>query len=343
MTRLLLTGASGYLGAELLPHILGLPDLEVYALVRSDAQAEALSGMGIIPVRFDLTDQAAIINSVEENTITVVFHLADAFNFAPAEAFINGLASVKAKTSQPVHFLHTSGAKIFSSHAGIHRRLCDDEDIYTVQKTTEPAYAFMKTPVETCTSIHELGDSLGVNTYIFVPPMVYGPRSGFGNKISIQYVDIIRIALQLRTVYQVADPFFEWPSCHVQDVASLYALIAKAIHEKKTIPHGRKDGYFFAVNGEYKWKDLYQGIANSLASRSLIDSNALSTPTDDDLERMAEVLGKGPKPLVDISVGGSCALTASNGAALGWTPQYGVDHLLSTIDAEVQFILDNLK
>ncbi len=38
--------------------------------------------------------------------VTVVFHLADAFNFAPAEAFLNGLASVKAKTGQAVHFLH---------------------------------------------------------------------------------------------------------------------------------------------------------------------------------------------------------------------------------------------
>lgn len=36
--------------------------------------------------------------------------------------------------------------------------------------------------------------------------MVYGPRAGFGNKISKQYVDIVRVSLVLRAVYQVADP-----------------------------------------------------------------------------------------------------------------------------------------
>ncbi|KAF8919597.1 hypothetical protein CPB85DRAFT_1277252, partial [Mucidula mucida] len=342
MTKLLLTGASGYLGGELLPRLLELPGLDIYALVRSDIQEQTFSAMGVKIVRFDLMDKAAVINSVEENEISVVVHSANAFSFVPAEAFIHGLAAVKAKTGKPVHFVHTSGAKVFSSHTGVRRRLSDDEDVYTIQKTTKPAEAFMKTPVETCTSIYELGEALGVQTYIFVPPMVYGPRAGFGNKISKQYVDIVRVSLVLRAVYQVADPEYAWPQCHLQDVTALHFLIVKSIVEGKDIPYGKKNGYYFAVNGEFKWKDLYQGIATALASRGLVDSDTLRIPKDEDIEAMAKALGNAPKALVDVAVGGSCALTAANGVNLGWKPQYAVNYLLSTFDAEVQFILENL-
>ncbi len=54
------------------------------------------------------------------------------------------------------------------------------------------------------TSILELGDVLGVRTYVYVPPMVYGPGEGFGNKISIQFVGIVQIGLTLKRIYQVA-------------------------------------------------------------------------------------------------------------------------------------------
>ncbi|KAK0458021.1 NAD-P-binding protein [Desarmillaria tabescens] len=342
MTRLLITGASGYLGGTLLNDLINIPNVEIYALVRTESQASAVRSLGVRPVEFDLMNQTVIQKAVEELELTIVLHLADAFSFVPPEAFIRGLATVKQKTGENVHFVHTSGAKIFSSHTGINQRLNDTDDVYATQKTTKSPIPLMQTPVDTVTSILELGDELGVRTYIYVPPMVYGPGEGFGNKISIQFVGIVRVGLALRRVYQVANDTDEWPLCHIKDVTTLYMALASAILEGKDVPHGKQGGYYFAVNNEFSWKKLYESIAASLAKRGLVDDTAVIKPSAEDYDRIAQVQG-GPREVVDISIAGRCALTGDNGKRLGWVPKYDVDHLYSVIDEEVEFILRHLK
>lgn len=43
----------------------------------------------------------------------------------------------------------------------------------------------------------------GVRSYIFIPCVVYGPGEGFGNRISIQTVAIVKAALKAKRVYRV--------------------------------------------------------------------------------------------------------------------------------------------
>jgi Na+-transporting NADH:ubiquinone oxidoreductase subunit NqrE len=51
----------------------------------------------------------------------------------------------------------------------------------------------------------EAGQEHGVSTYIYIPCIVYGQGSGFGNQISIQTVAIVRAAKALRRVCKVDD------------------------------------------------------------------------------------------------------------------------------------------
>jgi Na+-transporting NADH:ubiquinone oxidoreductase subunit NqrE len=46
----------------------------------------------------------------------------------------------------------------------------------------------------------EAGEKHGVSTYIYIPCIVYGEGSGFGNRISIQTVAIVKAAKALRQV-----------------------------------------------------------------------------------------------------------------------------------------------
>lgn len=48
--------------------------------------------------------------------------------------------------------------------------------------------------LETNSNIVELGEKLGVQTYIFAPCIVYGESATFGNKISIQTKAIVQAA-----------------------------------------------------------------------------------------------------------------------------------------------------
>jgi Na+-transporting NADH:ubiquinone oxidoreductase subunit NqrE len=53
--------------------------------------------------------------------------------------------------------------------------------------------------------IIETAEQYGVRSYIFIPCIVYGPGEGFGNKISIQTVAVVKAAKALGRVYDVND------------------------------------------------------------------------------------------------------------------------------------------
>jgi len=109
--NILLTGASGYLGGDLLA---GLSDANLppygtlYALVRTPEQAKAVEQHGAKPLIFDVKDEASVRDAVLENEITVVFFLIDATSAVSQELFIKALGEMKKKTGSDVHFLHVS-------------------------------------------------------------------------------------------------------------------------------------------------------------------------------------------------------------------------------------------
>lgn len=109
--NILITGASGYFGGTLLARWAdaGLTGyIKLYALVRSDEQAEAVKQYGAEPLLFSPRDEAAVKNAVLQNRITIVLYLIDAFQSIGQEYFIKALAELKRQTGQDVHFLHVS-------------------------------------------------------------------------------------------------------------------------------------------------------------------------------------------------------------------------------------------
>lgn len=61
----------------------------------------------------------------------------------------------------------------------------------------------MAKAISTNCNVVEQGEKHGVRTYIFAPCIVYGKGEGFGNKISIQTVAIVKAAHALKRVYKV--------------------------------------------------------------------------------------------------------------------------------------------
>lgn len=109
--RILVTGASGYLGGTLLARWTraNLPAYEqLYALVRTDEQAEAVRDYGAEPLRFNVADEAATREAIVGNTITIVFFLIEAMRSESQVFLIKALAEVRNITGKDVHFLHVS-------------------------------------------------------------------------------------------------------------------------------------------------------------------------------------------------------------------------------------------
>lgn len=109
--RILITGASGYLGGTMLAHFkhAQLPTFDkLYALVRTDSQAEAVKGYRADPLNLDLKDESAIHKAVFDNSITIVFFLIDAMSASTQTHFIKALGEVKRSTGRDTHFIHVS-------------------------------------------------------------------------------------------------------------------------------------------------------------------------------------------------------------------------------------------
>ena len=149
--NILITGASGYLGGTILARWdkANLPLYQtLYALVRTDEQGEAVKRCGAKPIFFDIKDEVSVRTAIVENEITVVYFLVDAMSSISQLPMIKALAEVKDKTGKDVHFLHTSGAKIFSSHAGLptDRPILDnDPGLYGLQKRAIAKFDLVQT------------------------------------------------------------------------------------------------------------------------------------------------------------------------------------------------------
>lgn len=344
--NILITGASGYLGGTLLArwHNANLKGYNnLFALVRTDAQAEAVKQYGAKPLTFSPYDEAAVADAIEANNITIVYFLIDVLRSDSQVSIIKALGELKKKTGQEVHFLHTSGAKIFSSHSGApnDRPLLDtDPNLFAIHKAQQSQHPEMLAAVKTDCTVVEQGELHEVKTYVFYPCIVYGKGEGFGNPISIQTVAIVKAAKAAGQVYKVTEGPANWPVCHVLDNVSLYLALLRAILNDENPDHG-KHGFYLASSGSVAWDDLYAAMAKALAKRGVIKSDTVSFADDSALEKMAAALDCS-KPFVEVQVGGNCTFTAVHGKQLGWKPEFPPEHAIEAAQAEVDLILKHL-
>ncbi|KAF0323271.1 nad dependent epimerase dehydratase family protein [Colletotrichum asianum] len=318
--NVLLTGASGYLGGSLFAALksAGLSGYaKIYALVRSDAQTEAVQQYGAESLSVPLKDAKEVKDVIMQNKISVVFYLIDVFESTAQENLIKALGDLRQTTGQDVHFLHTLGAKIFSSDAGAQtdRELLDtDPNLYDIQKGQKAS-----------ADILQKADGKG---------------AGFGNTISIQTTDIVKAAIASGRVHSVTPDQPTWPVCHISDNKALYLQILRSIFEGKNIGYGR-NGYYLAASGSIAWDDIYAAMALALKVRGIIEDETVAPVDDIALVKMAQGLNTDPS-LVAMRVGGKCTLTAEHGGQIGWSPQFGPTHILEAADAEVEHILRHL-
>ncbi|GAB7357640.1 hypothetical protein MBLNU459_g0137t1 [Dothideomycetes sp. NU459] len=336
--NILITGGSGYLGGSLLARWKDaeLPAYQkLFALVRTQQQAEAVKRYGAQPLDFNVKDERAVTKAIIDNKITVIYYLIGVVDSEVQVNMIKALAQVKKQLGHDVHFLQTSGAKICSNHAGFPTNgpiLDTDTRLYDFHRIAQAPHLIMEKAAKTNTVITDTAEANDVKSYIFFPCIVYGKGEGFGNQISIQTVAIVRAARKLRSF---------WPVCHVIDNSTLYLEIMRHILAGESIGHG-KNGYYLASSGSVAWEDIYSAMAQSLANRKVITSAGVDEADDAVLQRMGDALGC-PKELVPVQLGGRCDLKAEHGKSLGWKPRYAPEHILQSADVEVELILENLK
>ncbi|KAH7145523.1 hypothetical protein B0J13DRAFT_501276 [Dactylonectria estremocensis] len=323
-TKLLLTGATGYVGGTILTRLGTSPSeeikqLTISVLVRKPEQAEVYSAKGITPILFqDLKDVKFLRQVASEHDI--IIHTADSTNPEAAEAFIYGLADRAKTTGKAGELFHLSGTSSLGDNPITKRFLesrefSDEEDIYGYMKYREAidSYSQRATDIKTV----QIGEEVGVRTYIIKAPRIYGRGTGLFNQKSAHIPWLIAGALAVGQAEFIGDGAGIWDDVHITDVADLFEILLDKVLRAESIPSGSK-GIYFAASLRHSWKELAEGIA---AAGVKLGYLASSNPKQMSLEEAAQKYTGGNLLTAEVGLASNSLTIAKRAFEMGWKPK----------------------
>ncbi|KAI5460982.1 hypothetical protein BGZ63DRAFT_357527 [Mariannaea sp. PMI_226] len=322
ITRILITGATGYIGGSVLTEILKSPisqNVSISVLVRREDQAEILREHGVIPIIFRDLDDLATLEQVSSD-FDVVINSANSFHPTSAVALIKGLAKRKEKTGAEVHFIHTSGTSNLGDYrisgAYTETRIFTDKDhIYAYEKYREDMHTYPQRTTDL--AVVETGLATRVRTYIVMSPTIYGLGSGLFNKISVQIPKAMRTAVRVGRAEVVGAGEAHWNHVHIADLAPLYELLLRsALEGKEGLAFGEQ-GIYFCETGEHTWLDLAEGVGKAGFELGVLQSPMPGRIT---LEQSAKQWGNGSFQVGELGWCSSSRTRAVLSRELGWKP-----------------------
>ncbi|KAI0871964.1 NAD dependent epimerase/dehydratase family protein-like protein [Hypoxylon argillaceum] len=344
--RILLTGATGFIGGSVLTQLLAstspsLRSAPITCLLRGAdraAKLKAAYGDRVNPVVYTGLDDLATTTAVAAQH-DVVISTTLGYHLPSARALLEGLAHRKqARPGCEPWFIHTSGTSnvgarpvsgawvdVAGSSDG---RAFDDavDDVYAYERERDAAEPYVQRTTEL--GVVDAGIELEVGTLVVMAPTIYGIGTGLFNKRSVQIPAFIATALDHGRAVVISDGSGVWDHVHVADLAALYELLAlRALDERGAgLPRGRK-GIIFASHGRHSWGDIARGVA-----RACHEAGALPDATVESLALpeatklfVASYLAEADEAMVELGLA-SCARTVPTVAlGLGWKPAYDED------------------
>ncbi|KAE9580179.1 hypotheticall protein [Colletotrichum fructicola] len=333
--KLLITGATGYIGGTVLTQLLnstvpGIISLSFSALIRHQSQADILAEKGIQSIIFNGLDDTEIIRQAAADH-DVIIHIANSFHKASAEAMLQGLHDRKAKTGKTGIFIHTSGTSnvadfpITKKYRGT-RVFDDKEDIFSYEKSLDLQEPYQNRSVDIF--VAETGKRLGVDTYSIWPPLVFGIGTGFFRTLSNgQLPMLMRLALANGESRYIGEGAGRWSYVHVEDLAALYETVVASAIAGKISPHDR--AIFFAEIGSSSFAEIADNIGRAGLKLGALKTTKVSSIS---LESIARDQFHGDMNWAEIVFGSESLVAANLSREIGWRPKK------TAVDWEATFI-----
>ncbi|KAH6975853.1 hypothetical protein EDB80DRAFT_740382 [Ilyonectria destructans] len=273
MTKLFLTGATGYIGGDALHAIkTAHPDYDITALVRSKEKGEVVrSKYQDIRLVYGTLDDFDLLAD-EASKADVTCHLANCEHEAGAKAIAEGLSRNTAG-----YAIHLSGADnicYLDLNTETYGKAGDRvfNDLTDLEEILAPSNKAPHREVDV--AILEAAKK-GGKTAIVCPPTIYGPGRGPGNKRSIQVPELASRTLQRGKAITVKGGDNIWNSVHIHDLAKLFLLLVEAAVEGGGQADWGVNGFYFAENGHFSWRAVAESIAKAANARGLLKSTDL--------------------------------------------------------------------
>ncbi|PKY03699.1 NAD(P)-binding protein [Aspergillus campestris IBT 28561] len=307
MTRIFLTGASGYIGGDILHLIKSThPEYACSTLVRDSAKAAAISKEypNVRVVLGDL-DSAALLEQ-EASQADVVIHAASSNHIKSVEAIARG---------KPAYWIQVSGASILS---------ISDIVNGTYGEGTDKTFSDLDGADEVREIIHQNSATRAVDDFILnltspktalvFPPIIYGQGRGPTKQRSVQIPELARVAAQTRASVRVGRGEATWSNVHISDISGMFLkLVERAAACDGDGDLWNKNGLYFPGIDAMNFKDLAQIIADEAYKLALTDSATVKEISHEEADALSGHAG---------ILWGTNAVQNSQRARLllGWTP-----------------------
>ena len=341
MSRILITGATGYVGGTVLSQLIAstapsIKDLTFDLLIRDEAQAVKLRnayGSRVNTIRWSGLEDTAFIEDTASN-YDIVINTGSGFIPEGAIAFVNGLAR-GINTDKPAPWmLHISGCTNLSDRPLTQPprpiREWNDEtdrgrilDFMGALDEMEP-YAQRTTEVGVLNTAAETGvQAISVNT-----PCIFGEGTGLFNRQGLVIPLIMTYIVQHGYGWKLNETAnFDW--VHVIDLADIYVLLVRTILQRDDrgvgyLPSGR-NGIMFSAVGRTLIKEINQSCLDAAFADGTLPRD--DTPKEKEirlvpLHEIADKLTAGRRDIAERGWGGHKATKAVQARKLlGWEPK----------------------
>ncbi|KAL4730970.1 hypothetical protein ACLX1H_003012 [Fusarium chlamydosporum] len=275
MTSIFLTGASGYVGGQLLHELSqSHPEYNIATLVRDSQAAETVSQAypKVRTVVGDLDNSELVQQEAEKANI--VLNVASNKHMGSLQAIHQGL-----KNKPSSYLIQISGASLLPV-----------KDLSSPSfKPGEPSDAVYD-DLDDVSSILDLirghesravdnyilkiaQDTPSIKTAIVFPPIIYGKGQGPVKQRSVQIPALSKVALERGHAVRAGRGLAAWTNVHVADLARLFTLLAEAgvkgNDDKKV---WGENGIYFPGVGEMTWAEISDKVAQAAKDQGHIDT-----------------------------------------------------------------------
>jgi nucleoside-diphosphate-sugar epimerase len=327
LVKILLTGATGYIGGDLLIDLLERSsEFQVYVLIRGSERSSTFEKLGAKVIVGSQDDHEFLTKTASE--FDVVISVADSIDVGITKAFLLGLEQGKQQHNRKAILIQTSGSGVvLEPTAGEYatEKIWSDLDVQ----------AFYELPLqaphrELDIYVTEYPQNK-VTTAIISPGNIYGVGRGPYNRLSFINIAYERAAIKYGKAYVVGQGANIWSTSHVRDLSTAYINLLDGLLNG-TAGHGL-DGYYFVETTQVLMAEVVQRIAEVLHKKGLVqDTNLIDMPEEvlQDPTVMPAFFVEYPG-LAKLALGGTSRVSADRLRKIGWKPEH-TDPLDATAD-----------
>ncbi|KJZ72317.1 hypothetical protein HIM_08243 [Hirsutella minnesotensis 3608] len=281
MSRLLLAGATGYIGGQVLGDIISRhPSLSITAIIRNEQKAAIVRKTfpTVRVVLADLNDAETL--KWEASQASIVLQLASSSHIQATKAIHEGLK--QRQSGDPVYWVQISGARLLAMEElsspdfvpGLASSKIFD-DLSGLPEIVDLVREFPSRAVDNYI-LDVAAEHSSIRTALVIPPLIYGKGQGPVNTRSFQVPELCRLTLLRGHGVMVGEGLNRWGNIHIRDVSRLFgAIVDAAINRSSSDILWGENGVYLAGVGEMTFQDIVVRIVTEARKLNYIQEDQM--------------------------------------------------------------------